>query len=127
MSSHAFTESERWRASFAGREQRMVDAELSSALAVGAGFLLAALALALLAGPQQRLSLPIAALYVLGVAAASKVRFELGTGFTVPTQAVFVPMLFAVPAALAPLLVALSLALAMLPSIIAGREPPRRI
>jgi putative nucleotidyltransferase with HDIG domain len=127
MSSHAFTESERWRASFAGREQRMVDAELSSALAVGAGFLLAALALALLAGPQQRLSLPIAALYVLGVAAASKVRFELGTGFTVPTQAVFVPMLFAVPAALAPLLVALSLALAMLPSIIAGREPLSRI
>jgi putative nucleotidyltransferase with HDIG domain len=127
MSAHAYTESERLRATFAGREQRMVDAERSSALTIGAAFLTAALALALLAGGQQRLSLPVAALYVLGVAAASKVRFELGAAFTVPTQVVFVPMLFMVPVALAPLLVAISLTLAMLPSILAGRARLSRI
>jgi putative nucleotidyltransferase with HDIG domain len=127
MSAHAFTESERLRATFAGREQRLVDADRRAALTIGLGFLVAALALALAAGGQQRLSLPVAALYVLGVAAASKVRFELGTGFTVPTQAVFVPMLFAVPAALAPLLVALSLGVAMLPSILTRRAPLSRI
>jgi putative nucleotidyltransferase with HDIG domain len=127
MSAHAFTESERVRASFAGREQRMVDAELRSAITVGGGFLLAAAALALLAGGQQRLSVPIATLYVLGLAAASKVRFELGSAFTVPTQAVFVPMLFAVPVALAPALVAVSLAIAMLPSILARHAPLSRI
>jgi putative nucleotidyltransferase with HDIG domain len=127
MSAHAFTESERLRASFAGREQRMIDAERRSALIVGGGFLIAALALALLASEQRGLSLPVAALYVLGVAAASEVRFEIGAGFTVPTQAVFVPLLFAVPASLVPLLVALSLALAQVPSILAGHTPASRM
>jgi len=123
MSAHAFTESERVRESFAGREQRMVDAERRSAVIVGGCFLAAAFALAVLAGPQPGASLPVVALYVLGLAAASEVRFEIGAGFTVPTQAVFVPMLFAVPASLAPLLVALSLGLALMPSILAGRAP----
>jgi putative nucleotidyltransferase with HDIG domain len=127
MSVHAFTESERLRASFAGRDQRMVDAERRSALVVGGGFLAAAVALALFASEPRGISLPVVALYVLGLAAASEVRFEIGAGFTVPTQAVFVPMLFAVPVSLAPLLVALSLALAMLPSILAGRAPISRI
>ena len=127
MAAHAFTESERLRASFAGREQRMVDAERRSALVVGGGFLAAALALALIGGSGGGLSLPVAALYVLGLAAASEVRVEIGTGFTVPTQAVFVPMIFAVPSSLAPLLVALSFALAVTPSILAGRAPLSRI
>lgn len=127
MSVHAFTESERLRASLAGREQPMVDAELRSALTVGAGFLAVAIALALLATGQRGASLPVVTLYVLGLAAASEVRFEIGAGFTVPTQAVFVPMLFAVPSALAPLLVALALALATLPSIVVGRAPLSRV
>jgi putative nucleotidyltransferase with HDIG domain len=127
MAAHAFTESERVRASFAARTQRMPDAERRSALFVGGGFLAATLALVLLSGGQRGFSLPVTALYVLGVAAASKVRFEIGAGFTVPTQAVFVPMLFAVPLSPVPLLVAMSLALAMMPSIIAGRAPLSRI
>jgi putative nucleotidyltransferase with HDIG domain len=127
MSAHAFTESERLRETFAGREQRMVDAELRAALIVGGGFLIAAAALAMIAPGQQRLSLPLAAMYVLGVAAASKVRFELGAAFTVPTQAVFVPMLFALPVRLVPLLVALALAIAMLPAILTRRVPLSRI
>jgi len=45
----------------------------------------------------------------------------------VPTQALFVPMLFALPVSLVPLLVALSLALGMAPSIVAGRVPLSRI
>jgi putative nucleotidyltransferase with HDIG domain len=127
MSAHAFTESERLRAAFAGREQRMVDNERRSALLVGGGFLAAALTLALLGGSHLGVSLPLAALYVLGVAAASEVRVEIGTGFTVPTQAVFVPMIFAVPSSLAPLLVALSLALAVTPSIVTGHAPFSRV
>ncbi len=127
MSAHAFTESERLRASFAGREQRMVDAERHSALVLGGGLLAAALALALLGGSDRGVSLPVAALYVIGVAAASEVHVEIGTGFTVPTQAVFVPMIFAVPSSLAPLLVTLSLALAVTPSILVGRAPLSRM
>jgi putative nucleotidyltransferase with HDIG domain len=64
---------------------------------------------------------------VLGLAAASMVRFDVGGGFTVPTQALFVPMLFALPVSLVPGLVALSLALGMLPAIAAGRVPASRV
>ena len=37
-------------------------------------------------------------LYVVAIAVAGNVRFDVGAGFTVPTQAVFVPMLFAAAA-----------------------------
>jgi putative nucleotidyltransferase with HDIG domain len=127
MSAYAFTESERLRASFAGRARRMPDAERAAELIVGASFIVAALALALLGGRTHELSLPIAALYVVGVAAAGKVRIDVGAGFTVPTQVLFVPMLFAVPASFVPLLIALSLTLGMMPAIVAGRTPPSRV
>jgi putative nucleotidyltransferase with HDIG domain len=127
MSAQSFTESELLRASFAGRVQRMLDSERRAALIVGGSFLAAALALALLGAPQHKLSLPVAALYVVGIAAASEVRFEIGAGFTVPTQAVFVPMLFALPAPIVPLLVALALALALVPSILLGRAAVSRL
>ncbi len=127
MSGHAFTESERLRESFAGREQQMIDAERRAELMIGIPFVLAALALALMGRGGHELSLPLASAYVLGIAATGEIRFDIGAGFTVPTEVLFVPMLFAVPVSLVPLLVALSLALAMLPSIVAGRVPLSRI
>ncbi len=127
MSAHSFTESELLRASFAGRVQRMLDSERRAALIVGGSFLVAALALALLGVQQHKLSLPVAGLYVVGIAAASEVRFEIGAGFTVPTQAVFVPMLFALPAPIVPLLVACGLALALVPSILRGHVAISRL
>ncbi len=54
-------------------------------------------------------------------------QFDIGAGFTVPTQAVFVPMLFALPVSLVPLLVALSLALGMAPAILRGSMPVSRV
>ncbi len=127
MSSHALTESERLRESFAGREQQMIDAERRAELMIGIPFVLAALALALVGGGGHELSLPLAIAYVLGIAATGEIRFDIGAGFTVPTEVLFVPMLFAVPVSLVPLLVALSLALAMLPSIVARSVPLSRI
>jgi putative nucleotidyltransferase with HDIG domain len=127
MSVHAFTQSERLRASFAGREQRMAHTERRSALIIGTSFLLAAIALALLSGPRETWSLPLAVLYLLGMAAASEVHVEIGHGFTVPTQVVFVPMVFALPSSLVPLFVASAFALAMLPAILAGRAPVTRL
>jgi putative nucleotidyltransferase with HDIG domain len=127
MSAYAFTESERLRASFVGRAQRIVDAERVAELVVGAGFVLAALALALLGGATRTASLPVAALYVVGIAAIGAVRFDIGAGFTVPTQALFVPMLFAVPLSIAPLLVALALALGTMPAVLLRRVPLSRL
>src|SRR5271166_5816261 len=127
MHADTFIESERLRASFAGRELRMIGAERRGELLVGAAFIMVALALALLGGSDQSLSLPVAALYVVAVAVSANVRFDVGAGFTVPTQAVFVPMLFAVPVSLVPALVALSLALGMAPMIVTGRVPVSRV
>ena len=124
MSLHAIEEAERTRVSSAQRGQPMGFAVRRGELLVGGGFLVAALTLALSGGADQNFSLPIAALYVVGIAVAGHVRFDVGAGFTVPTQAIFVPMLFAVPVSIVPLLVALALALGMAPGIIARRVSP---
>jgi len=127
MSTHAYIESERVKGSFAGRRRPMARAELRGELAVGGCFVVAAVALALLASPGGSFSLPVALLYVLVVAAVGHVKFDIGAGYTVPTQAVFVPMLFALPVSLVPLLVALALALDMAPAILARRIPASRV
>src|SRR5271165_5137095 len=127
MSAHGLIQSERVRASLASGEQRMLALERRSELIVGAGFLAGAIALALLGGHRASLSVPLAALYVASIAAVGLMQFDIGAGFTVPTQAVFVPMLFALPVALVPLLVALGLALGMLPAILRGATPPSRM
>jgi putative nucleotidyltransferase with HDIG domain len=101
--------------------------ELRGEFIVGFSFLIAATALAALASPNRHFSLALAALYVVCAAAAGHVRFEVGAGFTVPTQVVFVPMLFALPDQLVPLLVALALALGMVPTILSGRASASRI
>jgi putative nucleotidyltransferase with HDIG domain len=105
----------------------MAFVERRGELLVGGGFMVVAVALALVGEISQSFSLPIVALYVLGIAVASQVRFDIGAGFTVPTQAVFVPMLFAVPVSLVPLLVALALALGMAPGILSRKVPASRI
>jgi putative nucleotidyltransferase with HDIG domain len=127
MSTHAYIESERARESFADRARRMAPAELRAELSVGGCFVVAAVALLALAGTGPGVSWAPAVLYVLGVAAVGYVRFDIGAGFTVPTQAVFVPMLFALPVAAVPLLVALALGLGMAPGILAGRVPASRV
>jgi putative nucleotidyltransferase with HDIG domain len=127
MSVQALIKSERLRTSFTGRSEPMVDAERRGEVVVGAAFVAAAIALAVAGGPVRASQLPVMAAFVVGVAAIGNVRFDVGAGFTVPTQAVFVPMLFALQVSLVPLLVALSLALGMAPAILAGRRPPSRM
>src|ERR1700758_3256605 len=100
MSVHAINEAERTRDSQQLRERPMSPNVRRGEIVFGGVFLLVASALALLAGSFSLLS---AAVYVLGIAVAANVRFDVGAGFTVPTQAVFVPMLFALPALTVPL------------------------
>jgi HD-GYP domain-containing protein (c-di-GMP phosphodiesterase class II) len=126
VSTAALVESERVRVSLARRAQRLVSSERRAELAVGGGFLLAALALALLA-PIGHLEIWLAFVYVACAAAATQVRFDIGGGITVPTQVVFVPMLFALPPAVTPLLVMLAWTFGMLPAVLAGRLAPSRL
>src|SRR5271170_4466404 len=115
MSVHAINKAELARDSHTLRQQAMSPASRRGDLLVGASFLVAAVALLLIGGSDRSFSPATAVLYVLLIALAMQIRFDVGAGFTVPTQAVFVPMLFAIPAAVIPLLVPLALALGMVP------------
>ncbi|HEX8752248.1 MAG TPA: hypothetical protein VF731_02425, partial [Solirubrobacterales bacterium] len=123
MSVQEITEAERTRDSHWLRRQPMSPDLRRSELIGGGAFLAAAGALALLGGDAD-FSLGTALVYVLAIAVASNVRFDVGPGFTVPTQAVFVPMLFALPPAVVPLLFVPGLLLGMLPDVLRGRIAP---
>jgi putative nucleotidyltransferase with HDIG domain len=123
MSVHTIKEAERTRISRAQRREPMSRAMLQGELLVAASFFAAALVL-LWRGGASGFSLSTAVLFVVASAIAANVRFDVGNGFTVPTQAIFVPMLFSLPASVVPLLVALALALGMLPRIVLGNDSP---
>ena len=82
-----------------------------AALLVGSGFLAVAVVL-LLAIPEHRSpGLPIVGLFVAIFALLSRLEFEIFNGAAVPTQLVFVPMLFVLPLRIVPLAVAAGLLL----------------
>jgi putative nucleotidyltransferase with HDIG domain len=93
--------------------------ERISGTVAGGGFILAATALWVLNRPG---AFPIgtALLCAVVLIAATSVSFDTPFGFTVLTQVAFVPLLFAVPPALAPIVVALALALSKVPGVVRG-------
>jgi putative nucleotidyltransferase with HDIG domain len=119
MSVHALQEAERTRELHVKRARPMDVRRRRGTLLVGCGYVVAALAIALSDGVHG-LSIAVAALYVVAIAVAGHVRFDVGAGFTVPTQVVYVPMLFALPPAAVPLLVPLALAIGMAPAVARG-------
>ena len=70
------------------------------------GFVLAAVALAVLAPAARDLDPLLALALVAAYAVSSRVEFSVGAGYGAPTQLVFVPMLLLLPTPLVPLLVA---------------------
>jgi HD-GYP domain-containing protein (c-di-GMP phosphodiesterase class II) len=68
-----------------------------------------------------------ACLLVCCYVVAARVQFEFGAGVAVPTQLVFVPMLFLLPPAAVPLLVGASLAASSLPEHLRGHRHHARI
>ncbi len=68
-----------------------------------------------------------AAVCLLVLALATRVRFEMPLGFTVPTQVAFVPLLFAMPVVLVPFGVVLALLIARLPDVVRGTCKPSRL
>jgi putative nucleotidyltransferase with HDIG domain len=92
-------------------------------LLVGGAYILAALGLALASGVQDA-SIASAAIYTVAIAVAMNVRFDVGNHYTVPTQAVFVPMLFALPPGMVVVVMPVALAIGMLPRIVRGELGP---
>jgi HD-GYP domain-containing protein (c-di-GMP phosphodiesterase class II) len=95
--------------------------------AAAAAFLAVAIPMAALLPPLHAPSVPFALTMVAAYAVASRIRFAIGYGFTVPTQVVFVPMLFLLPVGAVPLFVAAGIALGNLPDYLTRRSHPSRI
>jgi HD-GYP domain-containing protein (c-di-GMP phosphodiesterase class II) len=127
MSVGAIDEPERLRVSFAREISGFARSEGRAELVAGGGFLAAAIALALAVDGGPAFSPGVAALYVVTLAVAGRVRFHFGAGFTVPTQIVFVPMVCSLPAHYVPLLVTLALAIGMAPDVARARTRPLRV
>ena len=94
---------------------------------VALAFLGCAVSMVLWAPGMGSHSLTIVAMFVALQAVASRVEFDVGSGYCVPVQLVLVPMLFAVPVTWVPLLIATGLILGRLPSYVAGHRHPDRI
>jgi putative nucleotidyltransferase with HDIG domain len=95
-------------------------------LVVGSTFVAAVAALLVLAPPHHLTALP-ALLCVALLAVAARVEFDTPFGFTVATQLAYVPLVFALPAALAPPAVVLAFVLAGLPEVLKGSTRPTRL
>ncbi|MBV9362678.1 MAG: HD-GYP domain-containing protein [Solirubrobacterales bacterium] len=63
---------------------------------------------------------------VLAYLAADRVRFQVGSAWTPPTQLVFVPMLFVLPTPFVPLIVAACFLAGQLPQALGGHLAPTR-
>ncbi len=102
-----------------GRERTVV---LLSAVA----FIGVAVPFAILAPGERALDPAVAAVLVAMYAVAARVEFHTGSGWTVPTQLVFVPMLFLLPVSVVPLFVAAGLLLFKLPEYLTAKVHPDR-
>jgi putative nucleotidyltransferase with HDIG domain len=89
-------------------------------------FVAATLAL-LLADPPGAFELAPALACIGVLALATRVPFHVASGFTIPTQLAFVPLLFIVPPAAVPLAVVLALAAGRLPQVLLGRTRASRL
>jgi putative nucleotidyltransferase with HDIG domain len=84
------------------------------------GVLLAALAIAGGFASTRELDVPLAVALVLAYAVTSRVEFRVGSGVAVPTQLIFVPMLFLLPTEAVPLFVIAGALLGRLPEYLNG-------
>jgi diguanylate cyclase (GGDEF)-like protein len=94
---------------------------------LAASFLVAAAACALFVSSPTPFSVWVAVLFVGCYAIVSQIEFEVGPGSAVPTELVLVPMLFAVPSGLVPLLVASGLVLGGITERIGSRRRGERV
>jgi HD-GYP domain-containing protein (c-di-GMP phosphodiesterase class II) len=89
-------------------------------------FVAAAAALPAIFAPEHGVSIGVIGAYTVAFAMGALVRFPSGTGYGMPTQVLFIPMLFAMPAAIVPLVVAMGSVLAKIVQIVRGELPADR-
>jgi putative nucleotidyltransferase with HDIG domain len=92
-----------------GRERVQLRAQGAERLveaALACGFLVVALAMALLLSSPRSLDVPTLAILMGAYVVCSRAKFDIADGHTVPTELVLVPMLFLLPTPAVPLAVA---------------------
>jgi putative nucleotidyltransferase with HDIG domain len=100
--------------------------EVAAQGVVGIPFLVAAGLLAAL-GLDEPVDATDVAIFVLAAAVMGRLEFEVGSGYMVPTQLIFVPMLFVLPPAIVPLVVAAALLLDRIPDVVRSRWDVARL
>lgn len=108
------------------RPNRPSARDLTTSAILGGSFLAVASALAATLPSDRTPSLLLVVLLVGSYALLSRMELEVGPGSAVPTQIVFVPMLFALPISLVPLCVAAGYVLGAVPDYVGGRIHPTR-
>jgi HD-GYP domain-containing protein (c-di-GMP phosphodiesterase class II) len=109
------------------RSRRLARREVVAEALVGGGFAVAAGGLAATGPAPANVPWGAAALLVVCFAVLARVRFDVGAGFTVPTQLLYVPMLFLLPPQIVPVGVALGFVLAGVPDVVRRRLPAGRL
>ena len=111
----------------ARRFSRLAGREVWASIVTGGSFLAVALPFALLfASSRTPAPLTVAAL-VIAYALVYKVEFEIGSGLAIPTQLVFVPMLFLLPLGIVPLCVAGGMLLGDIAEVVEGKLNLERV
>jgi len=95
--------------------------------ALGGSFLIVALLLAGMTSSPRTPGLLLAIVLVLSFAALANVEFEIGAGSAIPTQLVFVPMLFLLPLGWVPLAVAAGAWASLNADILRGHRHRERV
>ena len=93
---------------------------------LAAVFLAAAITLALLFDAEREWDSGRALVLTAAFAVAARIELDVGAGYTVPTQLVFVPMLLLLPTTWVPLLVGAGWVIAKLSEVVTGRIHPER-
>jgi hypothetical protein len=99
---------------------------LISAL-MGGAFLLTAIAMAGATSSQRSPGLSVVVLLILAFATLTNIDFEIGAGLAIPTQLVFVPMLFLLPLGWVPLAVAAGYLVSLCVDVVRGVRHRERV
>src|SRR4051794_8902184 len=106
--------------------EAMTRRERRAELLLGGAFVAVAIAIALLMDGRPMEWAP-AIVLVVAFALATRVQLDVGAGYTVPTQLVFVPMLLLLPTPVVPLLVLAGWTLGKLPDVLGRAIHPDRM
>jgi len=94
---------------------------------MGGTFLLSAIAMAGATSSQRSPGLSVVVLLILAFATLTNIDFEIGAGLAIPTQLVFVPMLFLLPLGWVPLAVAAGYLVSLCVDVVRGVRHRERV